>query len=79
MGVAAAVGQARHRLGLFERAEVLALDVLDERDLDDLGVVDLADDDRQLAQADLDGRLVAALAGDDLVPARRAAGRSAAR
>ena len=31
-----------------------------------LGVVDLADDDRQLAQAGLDRRLVAALAGDDL-------------
>ena len=31
-----------------------------------LGVVDVADDDRQLAEAGLDRGLVAALAGDDL-------------
>ena len=63
------------RLGFFERRQVLALKILDERDLDDLVVVHLANDDRNLAQADLDGRLVAALAGDDLEPASRAAGR----
>ena len=73
--VAAPRRQRLQRLGLFERRQVLALDVLDQRDLDDLVVVDLADDDRDLAQADLHGRLVAALAGDDLEPAARAAGR----
>ena len=79
MGVAAAIGQAVQRLGLFERGQILALKVLDQRELDDLGVVDFANDDRQLAQAGLDRGLVAALARDDLEPARRAAGRPAAR
>ena len=73
--VAAARRQRLQRLGLFERRQVLALEVLDQRDLDDLVVVHLADDDREFAQADLDGRLVAALAGDDLEPRPRAAGR----
>jgi hypothetical protein len=36
-------------LGLLERRQVLALDVLDQRNLDDLVVVHLADDDRDLA------------------------------
>ena len=63
------------RFRLFERRQVLALDVLDQRDLDDLVVVDLADDDRDLAQADLDRRLIAALAGDDLEARSRAVGR----
>ena len=67
------------RLGLFEGAEVLALDVLDEGDLDDLGVVHLADDDRELPQPDLDGRLVAPLAGHDLIPAAALADDRAAR
>ena len=58
------------RLGLFERRQVLALKVLDQRQLHDLGVVDFADDDRHLAQADLHGGVVAALAGDDLVAAQ---------
>ena len=77
--VAAALGQAVQRLGLFERRQVLALQVLDQRELDDLGVVDVADDDRQLAQAGLDRRLVAALAGDDLEALAALAGRRAAR
>ena len=54
------------RLRFFERRQVLALDVLDQRELDNLAVVDIADDDRQLAEADLNSRLVSALAGDDL-------------
>ena len=73
--VAAPLGQRRQRLGLFERRQVLALEVLDQRDLDDLVVVHVADDDRHLAEADLDRGLVAALAGDDLEARRRAAGR----
>ena len=79
MGVAAALGQAVQRLGFFERRQVLALQVLDQRQLEHLGVVDVADDDRQLAQADLDRRLVAALAGDDLEPLAALAARPAAR
>ncbi len=54
-------------LGFFEGRQVLALDVLDERELQHLGVVDVADDDRQLDDSGADGGLVTALAGDDLV------------
>ncbi len=68
VGIAAARGQALQRLGLFERRQVLALEVLDQRDLEHLGIVDVADDGRQFAQADLDRRLIAPLAGDDLEP-----------
>ena len=64
--VAASVGQAVKGLGFFKRRQVLALQVLDQRELDHLGIVDLADHDRQLAQPDLHRCLVAALAGDDL-------------
>ena len=67
------------RLGFFERRQVLALQVLDQRQLEHLGVVDVADDHRQLAQADLDRRLVAPLAGDDLEAVAALAGRPAAR
>ena len=66
VGIAASVGQAPERLRLFERAEILPLDVLDERDLDNLVVIDVPDDDRQLAEADLHRRLVTPFAGDDL-------------
>ena len=55
------------RLGFFERRQVLALDVLDQRQLQHLAIVDVADDDRQLVQPGLDRGVVAALAGDDLV------------
>src|SRR4029079_5409907 len=65
--VTAALGQASHGLSLLEGAEVLPLDVLDQRHLDDLGVIDFADDDRDLPKPDPNGRLVTALAGDDLV------------
>ena len=79
MRVAAALRQALQRLGLFERRQVLALQVLDQRELEHLGVVDVADDDRQLPEADLDRRLVAPLAGDDLKPLAALAARPAAR
>jgi hypothetical protein len=68
VGIPAAVRERLQRLGLLERRQILPLEVLDERDLDDLVVVDLADDNRDLAQPDLDRGLVAALAGDDLEP-----------
>ena len=37
-------------LGLLDRVEVLALDVLDQRDLERRGVVEVADDDRHFVQ-----------------------------
>ena len=67
VGVAAAVAEAVQRLGFFERGQVLALDVLDQRQLQHLGLVDVADDHRQLGDAGTNRRLVAALASDDLV------------
>ncbi|MEZ5285448.1 MAG: hypothetical protein R2712_11725 [Vicinamibacterales bacterium] len=67
MRVAAALGQAAQGLGLFERRQVLALDVLDQRELQHLRLVDVPHDDRELREAGLDGGVVAALAGDDLV------------
>ena len=69
MRIPAAFGQARHGLSFFERPQVLALNVLDERNLDNLGVVDFPDHDRELPKPDAHGRLVAALTGDDLIPA----------
>ena len=54
------------RFGLLERTEVLALQVLDQRDLDHLAVGDLADDDGDLVEGQPDGRLIAPLAGHDL-------------
>jgi hypothetical protein len=56
------------RLGLLERGQVLALQVLDQRQLHHLGIVALADDDRHFANSDLDGGMIPALAGDDLEP-----------
>ena len=44
------------RLGLFKRREILPLNILNQRNLDDLVVVNLADDDRDFPQPDLDGR-----------------------
>ena len=66
MRVTAALRQAVQRLGFFERCQVLALDVLDQREFEHLGFVDVADHRRQLVEPGLDRRLVAALAGDDL-------------
>ena len=54
---------------LVQRSELLALQVLNQRDLHHLHVVRGALHDGELAEADLDGRVVAALPGDDLVPA----------
>ena len=67
MGVIAPVRELVQRLGFFERRQVLALEVLDQRQLHHLPIVNLADDDRHVAQADLDGGVVAALTSDDLV------------
>ena len=71
VGMTAVLGQLLEGFRLFERRQVLALQVLDERQLHDLGVVDLADDDRHLAQPHLDGGVIAAFAGDDLIAVAR--------
>ena len=62
--------QAAIALRLFQRSQILALDVLDQRDFQRLAVAEIADDDRNLVQAgDLRGS-PAALAGDQLVGVR---------
>ncbi|HVT49356.1 MAG TPA: hypothetical protein VHD57_16325 [Vicinamibacterales bacterium] len=66
MRVTASIGERGHGFGFFERAEVLPLEVLDERDLDNLGVVNLADNDGQIAQADPNGSLIAPFARHNL-------------
>ncbi len=68
MGIAAALGQALEGFGLLERGQVLALEVLHERDFKHFGFVDVANDHGKLMNAGLDGGMVAALAGDNLIP-----------
>jgi hypothetical protein len=41
-------GQPLIRLRLFDRVEILALDILDQRDLERLGIVEVADYDRTI-------------------------------
>src|SRR5207253_4097002 len=60
--------QALVRLRLLDRVEVLALDVLDQRDLERLVVGDLANHHGQLTQPRLLRRPPSALAGDEHVP-----------
>ena len=67
------VDQPPVRLRFFDRIQVVALDVLDERDLQQMIVVDLAHDDGDLEQARALRRAPAALAGDDLEAALDAA------
>ncbi len=43
-------GKPLIRLRLFDRVEVLALDILDQRDLERLRIVEVADDDGHLMQ-----------------------------
>ena len=50
MRVAALLGEAVERFGLLERGQVLALDVLDQRQLQHFGFVHVADDDRELGE-----------------------------
>ena len=52
--------------GLFERRQILALQVFDQRDLEHFGIGERADDDRHLMQPDALRRAPAALAGDQL-------------
>ncbi len=65
------MAEAVHQLpvggGLLDRIQVGALDILDDRDLDHIGIGKLADDDRQFVQLRHLRRTPAAFAGDDLV------------
>ena len=66
--VAVALGQRLQSVRLFERAQVLALQVLDEGDLHRFRIRCLAHDAGHLAQPRLDGRAIAPLSRDDLEP-----------
>ena len=57
------------RFGFFKRGEILALEVLDQRQLHHLDIIHFADDHGNLPKADLDGGVVPALASNDLEPA----------
>ena len=61
------VDEPAEALGRFDRVEVLALQVLDQRDLELRAVVELADDRRDPLEAGRDGRSQAPLPGDELV------------
>ena len=61
------LGQSRISLGLFERIEILALEVLDQGHLEHVAVRGIAHDHRHLRQLQLGRGPPAALAGDELV------------
>ena len=61
------------RLGLFDRVEILALDVFDDGQLGHLAIVDVADLHRHLLPVGGLGGAEAALAGDQLVAVADAA------
>ena len=54
-------------VGLLERVEIGALDVLDDREFERLAIADVDDDDRDVVQPGALRRAPAPLAGDDLV------------
>ena len=64
---------ALERLGLFDRVEVLALDVFDDGQLGHLPIVDVADLHRHLPPVGRLGRAEPALAGDQFEPVADAA------
>ena len=66
--IAAPLGELLKGICFLERRQVFPLQVLDERQLHDFRVVRFTDDDRDLAKPDLDCRVIAPLAGDDLIP-----------
>ena len=67
LGMAIFVDQPLIGLGLLDRVEILALDILEQGDFERLGVVEVADDHRDFVQPRLLRRAPAPLAGDDLV------------
>jgi hypothetical protein len=66
LGMAEVGDQPLIGLGFLDRVEVLALDILDQRDFQRLLVAELADDGRNLVQPRPLRRPPTALAGDDL-------------
>src|SRR4051794_7824366 len=54
---------------LFQRVQVLALEVLDHGDLADLAVIEFQDSGREVVEPGLNARAEASLAGDELKPA----------
>ena len=72
------LGQPSVGLRFFDGVEVLALDILDERDLEQLIVRHVAHRHRHLQQSRTLRGAPAALAGDDLVAGRRRGGRRSA-
>ena len=65
------VDQLAVGVGRLDRVEVLALQVLDERELELVAIDELADDGRDAIEAGRLGRPEAALAGDELVAVDR--------
>src|SRR4051794_2338172 len=61
------VDQAVIRLGLFDRVEILALDILDERDLESLGIAEFAYDDGHFVEPCTLRCSPASLASHDLI------------
>ena len=66
LGVAVVVDQALIGLCFLDRVEVLALDILDQRDLERLLVAEIADDGGDFVQPRPLRRAPAPFAGDDL-------------
>ena len=67
MGIAAPLGQRVQGLRFLKGAQVLPLDVFDERQFDDLVVVNVSNDDGQFLNAHLDRALIASFASDDFI------------
>ena len=72
------VGEPAIGQRFLDRIQILALDVLDQRDGQQPVLGNVADDDRHLEEAGALRRAPAALAGDDLVAAARLCGRRSA-
>ena len=67
LGVAEFADQSLVRVGLFDRVEVPALDIFEQRDLERVGIVQFPDDDGDFVQPRALRRAPATLTGDDLV------------
>src|SRR6476661_225714 len=65
LGVAVALGETREAFGLLERVKVSAVEVLDQRDLEDLRFGDVELDAGDLGQPGLHGSAEASLPRDD--------------
>jgi hypothetical protein len=72
LGIGEAFDQLDVAIGLLDRIEVTALDIFDDRQLQNRAVVKLTDDDGDLVQPGALGGSPAALAGDNLVVAEMA-------